>query len=220
MKSYSELIVAGSPVKLTIGGRLLYIQRSSAGAVLDVTFHSGAGTQTVSGVGKGFRAGPVGGFDTITLKASVDSTVEFIVTDGDVNAQFDDAATVIGNDDGQAIPIRMPAGVRLPVDLAGGTVTVNAGSVELKQLTTLVSKPSANVMKVAAQVMNDATLKRLMFRNGSSTAQIALGGVGVTLDSPIILTPGDIYVESDAAGVAWYAISDEDNAKLTMMGMK
>lgn len=220
MKSYSEFLAAGVPVKLTIGGSLLYIQRSSGGAVLDITFHKGAVTQTVVGVGKGFKAGPVGGFDTITFKAAQDSTVEFIVTDGDVNAQFDDASTIIGNDDGQAVPIRMPDGVRLPVDLAGGTVTVNASSVELKQLTTLVSKPSANVMKAAAQVMSDATLKRLMFRNASSTAQIALGGAGVTLDSPIILTPGDIYVESDAAGVAWYAISDEDNAKLTMMGMK
>jgi hypothetical protein len=234
MKSYNEFMAAGVPVTLTIGGRLLYIQRSSGGAVLDITFHNGNGTQTVSAVGKGFKAGPVGGFDTITFKAAQDSTVEFIITDGDVNAQFDDASTIIGNDDGQALPIRMPAGQRLPVDLAGGTVNVtatnvginntNAGAIPVKSqaLTTIVDHDPAVIGTGAAQLLiSDATFRRLRVRNAHATAVVALGGSAVTLaNAAIVLQPGDIWAEDDAAGAAWYAVSDTAGADVRVVGIK
>jgi hypothetical protein len=217
MKSYSEFMPAGVKVPLTIGGRLLYIQRSSGGAVLDITFHSGAGTQTVSAVGKGFKAGPVGGFDTITFKAAQDTTVEFIVTDGDVNAQFDDANTIIGNDDGQALPVRVPAGTRLPVDIDGGNFNLMLNPQSLMNI--LHPAPVAVGLAVVT-ASNDITLKRLRFRNTSATAHIALGGAAVGMDSPILLGPGDVYMEDDAAGAHWYAIADEAGAQLTIMGLK
>jgi hypothetical protein len=233
MKSYSEFIAAGVPVKLSIGGKLLYVQRSSAGAVLDITFHNGTGTNTVSGVGKGFKAGPVGGFDTITFRSSADGTVEFIVTDGDVNAQFDDASTIIGNDDGQAVPIRVSAGTRLPVDLANGTVNVTATNVGISNtndlavpvrnqaLSVLLDIANVAVGVAAASVSNDATLRRIRFRNESETASIGLGGAGVTMaKAAIIIGPGEMWIEDDAAGANWYAISDTAGADLRMLGVK
>lgn len=233
MKSYNEFMQAGVPVKLSIGGRLLYIQRSSGGAVLDITFHSGAGTQAVSGVGKGFKAGPVGGFDTITFKASQDSTVEFIVTDGDVSAQFDDANTIIGNDDGQAVPIRLKVGDRLPVDLAGGTVNVTASNVILgndntkpvpiqrQALATLVDLNAVAVGTAAAALVSDNTLKRLIVRNASLTQTVAIGGATVTMaKAAIVLQPGDSWIEEDAAGAAWYAIADAAAADVRLLGIK
>jgi hypothetical protein len=233
MKSYSEFIAAGQPMKLTIGGKLLYIQRSQAGAVLDVTFHNGFGTQTVNAVGKGFKAGPVGGFDTITIATAADGVVEFIVTDGDVSAQFDDANTIIGNDDGQAVPIRIPAGMRVPVDLNGGNVNVNAVNVGInntdatavpvrkRALSTLVNPNEAAVGLAAASVIADATLQSVRFRNASDTAVIGLGGVNVTMaNAAVILQPGDIWTEDDAAGANWYAVADAAGAKLRIMGIK
>lgn len=234
MKSYSEFIAAGQPMKLTIGGKLLYIQRSQAGAVLDVTFHNGFGTQTVNGVGKGFKAGPVGGFDTITIATAADGVVEFIVTDGDVNAQFDDASTIIGNDDGQAIPVRLKAGERLPVDLAGGNVSVtatnvgisntNANAVPVKSqaLGTIVDHDPAIIGTGAAQLLiNDATFRRLRVRNAHASAVVALGGAAVTLaNAAIVLQPGDIWAEDDAAGAAWYAVSDTPGADVRVVGIK
>lgn len=234
MKSYNEFMRAGVPVKLTIGGRLLYIQRSSGGAVLDITFHSGVGTQTVSAVGKGFKAGPVGGFDTITFKAAQDSTVEFIVTDGDVNAQFDDASTIIGNDDGQALPVRVPAGQRLPVDLAGGTVTVTADNVGINNtdanavptrrqaLATFVHKNPVVINTGAAQALvSDATLRRVCIRNASASASVAIGGAAVTIaNAAILLGPGDVWTDEESAGAAWYATSDQNGADVRVMGVK
>ena len=221
MKSYSEFIPAGQPVKLTIGGRLLYIQRSSGGAVLEITFHNGAGTNTVSAVGKGFKAGPVGGFDTITFKAAQDSTVEFIVTDGDVNAQFDDANTIIGNDDGQAIPVRIPAGVRLPVDIGGGVVTVTADNVGINNtaanpvptkpyMAQVITNgaPVAVAAAASALVAADASRRGLRVKNVGANA-VALGGAGITFASAVIVVqPGETWYESEAAGAAWYCTCD------------
>jgi hypothetical protein len=231
MKSYSEFIPAGAPVKLAIGGRLLYIQRSSGGAVLDITFHNGAGTQTVSAVGKGFKAGPVGGFDTITFKAAMDSTVEFIITDGDVNAQFDDASTIIGNDDGQSIPVRVPAGQRIPVDLANGTVNVNAVNVGINNTDAapipvrmpagafLPTKPykaqavtnvepvnmAANAQAIVAA---DANRRGVRLRNVGANA-VAIGGAGLIFSKAVVvIQPGETWAENEAAGAAWFGICD------------
>ena len=234
MKSYSEFIAAGVPVKLSIGGKLLYVQRSSAGAVLDITFHNGTGTNTVSGVGKGFKAGPVGGFDTITFRASADGTVEFIVTDGDVNAQFDDASTIIGNDDGQAIPVRLKVGDRLPVDIGGGVVTVTADNVGISNgdanavpvrsqaLGNLVDHNASVINTGAAQLLvGDPTFRRLRVRNASPTATVVLGGATVTFaNAAILLPPGAMWIEDDAAGANWYAVSDTDGADVRVLGMK
>lgn len=219
MKSYSEFIAAGQPVKMTIGGKLLYIQRSQAGAVLDITFHNGNGTQGVSGVGKGFKASPVGGFDTITFKAAADGVVEFIITDGEVSAQFDDASTLIGNDDGQAIPIRLPDGQRLLVDLEAGTVNVNATNVGInnddtkpvptKQKLAGIVTPYNPVNINAAGVLlfaQDLSRRGLRIRNVGANA-VAIGGEGVTFDHATdIIQPGETWNENEAPGAEWHAI--------------
>jgi hypothetical protein len=233
MKSYSEFLAAGIPVKLAIGGKLLYVQRSQAGAVLDITFHSGAGTQGVTSVGKGFKAGPVGGFEQITFKAAEDGVVEFIVTDGDVSAQFDDASTIIGNDDGQAVPIRIPQGTRLPVDLAGGTVNVNASNVAINNtdatavpvrqqaLKTVVDHDPTSIGTVAKLLVNEPTFRRLYIRNAHATAVVALGGPAVTMaNAAIVLQPGDTWNEDAAAGAAWYVVSDTAATDVRVTGVR
>jgi plastocyanin len=131
LKTYTEYIAAGVPLTLAVGGSVLYVQRSEAGQVLDIDFIKGNASQGVQRVGKGFKAQPAGGFDTVRIKASAGGTVEFVVTDGDLNVQFDDANTIIGNDDGMAVPIRAKAGERIPVDIGGGTVQVTADNVRI-----------------------------------------------------------------------------------------
>jgi hypothetical protein len=129
MKTYSEFLAAGVPLQLQIGGKVLYVQRSEAGQVLNVEFINGRDVQSVERVGKGFKATPAGGFGSIRITATESGTVDFVVTDGEIDVKFDDAATVIGNDDSQAVPVRLPAGQRLLVDVAGGNVQVTATAV-------------------------------------------------------------------------------------------
>lgn len=104
--------------------------------------------------------------------------------------------TKINNTDALAVPVRSQA------------------------LTVIVDIVPAVVGVAASIVSNDATLRKLRMRNTSLTAQIAIGGVGVTLNSPIILGPGESYFEDDAAGAKLYAIADQAGATLQLQGLK
>jgi hypothetical protein len=234
LKTYSEQLAAGVPLQLAVGGRVLYVQRSEAGQVLNIDFIQGAGKQSVARVGKGFKAAPLGGFDSIRLTASAAGTVDFVVTDGEVNAQFDDANTVIGNDDSQPVPVRLPEGQRLAVDIGGGNVEVTATNVGILSaddnpvkvqraaLSELVDHAPATIAAGAAQLLVDEpTFKRLIIRNASASAVVALGGSAVTIaNAAIRLGPGDTFIEDDAAGAAWYAVADVNGADVRVLGVK
>lgn len=243
MKTYSEYIAAGSPLTLAVGGSVLYVQRSEAGQVLDIEFFKGNASQSVQRVGKGFKAQPVGGFDTIRIKASDSGTVDFIVTDGDLNVQFDDANQIIGNDDSQAVPIRAKAGERIPVEIGGGTVQVTADNVGINntdanpiptrqkagdvyavrqvQQTQIIDYQPTPVGVASVLLVSDAALRGLRFRNPHATARIALGGAAVTMENAaIVIEPGDIWNETDAPGAEWHAISDTAGASVLLQGVK
>jgi hypothetical protein len=243
LKTYSEYLAAGVPLQLAVGGNVLYVQRSEAGQVLNIEFISGASKQSVERVGKGFKAAPAGGFDSIRITAGAAGNVDFVVTDGEIDVKFDDAATIIGNDDGQAIPIRTKQGQRLSVDIGGGNVEVTATNVginntdanpvpvaqkagavftvERKAYAQIVNAAPVAVGQVATKVSDDATLKRLAIRNASDSAIVALGGAGVTLANAVIfLQPGDVFIETEAAGAAWYGIADGAGASVQIQGVK
>jgi hypothetical protein len=241
MKSYSEFIGPGSALVLPVGGRVLYIQRSAAGPVLDIEFQrSQAGYQTVERVGKGFKAAPVGGFEGIKIRAAVGGVVDFVITDGDIQIAFDEDMTTIGNDDGQSIPIRTVQGSPLEVLFAGTIAPVfgeltntdasavpmrqKAGAsftVEARRLTEIVDYVPVAVGLAALLLVSDATLHRLRVRNGHASARVALGGPAVTMaNAVVILEPGDIWIENDAPGAPWYAISDTAATSVKVQGLK
>lgn len=243
MKTYSEFLAAGVPLQLQIGGKVLYVQRSEAGQVLTVEFLNGVNVQSVERVGKGFKAAPAGGFGSIRITASESGTVDFVVTDGEIDVKFDDAATVIGNDDGQAVPVRLPAGARMPVDIAGGNVQLTASNVGINNTddnaiptrqkpgdsfavrtvrqTKIVDLTPVAVGVERVAVVSDAALQGVRFKNVHATARVALGGAGVTLaNAAIMLEPGDMWNETDAPGAAWFAISDTAGASVQVQGVK
>jgi len=82
--------------------------------------------------------------------------------------------------------------------------------------------PVAISTGVAQGISNDATLKRLRIRNASTNgAVVAIGGAAVTLaNAAIVLQPGEVWMEDDAAAAAWYAVSDVNGASVCLMGMK
>ncbi len=106
------------------------------------------------------------------------------------------AETKINNDDAQAIPVKN------------------------QSLKTVLDLAPVNVGVVSTSISNDGTLRRLRMRNTSTSAAICIGGVGVTMNSPVILNPGEIYFEDDAAGAHLYAIASEAGATLQIQGLK
>jgi hypothetical protein len=52
VKRYSEYLAARAPLQLAVGGRVLYVQRSQAGQLLDIQFLQGVARQSVPGSAK------------------------------------------------------------------------------------------------------------------------------------------------------------------------
>lgn len=132
----------------------------------------------------------------------------------------------IDNSDAEAIPTRQKPGEVFEVhvnNVAPMAVSLPAGaqSVEEKKLGTIVNIAPVSAGIAASPLVSDATLKRLRVRNGHATAVIAIGGAGVTLaNAAIQLLPGDVWFEDDAAGAAWYVVSDTAATNVQMMGLK
>lgn len=233
MKSYRENITAGQSLILPVGGRTIYIQRSPAGMVLDIEFtRRSKESQKVERVGKGFKATPTDSFDGVKITSSVTQIVDFVITEGDIEIAFDEDLTIIGNEDLFAIPVRTPVGQPLEVLFGGtvapvlGVVTVdntNAEAIPTKNqaLSTIVNIAPVLAGLAAVALVSDATLKVLRVRNSHASATIAIGGVGVTMaNGAVQLEPGDLWVEDNAAGAAWYVISDTAAVNVQMQGLK
>ncbi len=231
MKSYRETLVAGVTSTFAVGGRVFYIQRSPEGMVLDVEFtRFQRASQKLERVGKGLRVAPTEPFDGVKITSSVSQVIDFIVTDGNIEIAFDEDKTIIGNEDAFAVPVRTPVGQPLEVLFAGtvepvlGEVTQPPGEVFLVQENKLLNVLNlAPVVAGLAQVVlsNDATLQQLRVLNNHPSALVAIGGMGVTLaNAAIILGPGALWVEEDAPGAAWYAISDTANVSVKLQGIK
>ena len=219
MQTYDERIAPGSALKITITGSIFYLKSSSAGEVLTVEFVNGSAQGAkVQGVGKGFKASPAARFDGVRITAAVETQVEFIISDGEIDFAFNTDEIIIGNDDSKALPVRVPAGQRLPVSL-DSSINIGVVSVE-NNLTVIVDSSPVEVGQVATIISNDPALKKLRMRNASYMAIIAIGGPNVALGSPILLHPGESYFEEDAAGATLYAIANEASAFLQLQGLK
>lgn len=214
MAYYRFQLQAGVPFRATVAGRVILIDDLGGASGLDITpNYGGRDLPTMPDRKKAFKF--MEPFDGVTLKAAVNCNVGVFLSASDVSLGFADGANV--NVAG-GVSILNDANARIPVNVDGGVINVTAS---VQSFTNIVHKPAVVVGKTAAVVaVNDASLKRLRFRNTSATAMIALGGAGVGMDSPIILEPGAVYFEDDAAGAQWYALSDQDNASLTIIGLK
>lgn len=216
MSYYKFRLQAGVPFQAAVQGRMILVDEVDGAAGVDITpMRNNSTLRTLPNRKKAFKLWI--DYDAIVLQAATACTVSLFLSVTDVSLGFADGALV--NVAG-GVEILNGLDKRIPVDLAGGTVNVNASSVANQALNTIVNLAQVVVGVAAASVVNDNTLRRLRFRNSHATANIALGGAGVTMESPILLGPGQSWIEEDAAGANWYAISDTAGATLAMQGLK
>jgi hypothetical protein len=165
------------------------------------------------------------------FQAEADCVLSVFLSMTDVSLGFADGALV--NVSG-GVSILNGGDERVPVDMAGGTITVTAENVGINNTDVnpvpvrsarsaqIVNKPAAVVNTGVAQaVVSDATLAGLRFRNASASAVVWLGGAGLTPETAAIeLRPGDMWTETEAPGAAWYAVSDTNGADVRVQGVK
>lgn len=231
MSLYTFNLKAGQEFHRVVIGKVILVD--STGEAESITIKAMRGSQEVAVLPERQKAFKCWiDYDSIIMKASVNCTVRLFLSMTDVSLGFADGANV--NVRG-GVSIENDPNNRVPVDIGGGVITVTADNVginngnaspvpiQYQALATLAGKPAVVVNTGAAQaVLADATLKRVVFRNGSTNgARIGLGAAGVTMaTAAIVLQPGETWVETDAAGAAWHAVADINGADLRMMGVK
>jgi hypothetical protein len=237
-----QAIQAGVPTRLPFPGAYFVLKSAGAARKVDVQLeYLGQTFQTIPDITAGFTLPAP--FDAVTITAAIDTVVGFFASPEPVKLGYEDGLEVSVPD---GITVTNTAANRVPVQIDGGTINVTATGVEItntdaeavpvklissvdtdelpvktKALATLVHQAAVAVGVAATALISDATLRKLVIRNDHATAKIALGGAGVTLaNGAIVLLPGDIWREEDAAGAAWYAVSETAGTNVQVMGLK
>ncbi|MCM2564823.1 hypothetical protein [Janthinobacterium kumbetense] len=113
----------------------------------------------------------------------------------------------VNNTDAQAVFVQPKATAVFTVDDKKRTLIVDAAPVAVGLAATAIS--------------SDAAYKRLVIRNDSALAVIALGGAGVTMANAVFfLEPGDVFIENDAPGAAWFGLADVSGGIVQIQGLK
>lgn len=214
--SYQSIpLLAGKPHRLDIAGRLILVDSvgDSDGVDIEILLAGSSKTTIIPKRKAAFRL--VQQYAGVILTCAIDATIGIFLSENDVQ---------LGTVDGAAVTI--PGGVRVnstaadPVFIALDR-DINIGTVKVENdLITVVDMPAIAIGTVATSISNDPSLKKIRMRNMSDEALIAIGGAGVALGSPIILMPGEMYFEDDAAGAHLYAIADSEGATLVIQGLK
>ncbi|MBT2180491.1 hypothetical protein KKP06_21995 [Ralstonia pickettii] len=142
MQTYSQLFKAGIATKLAYRGTTFIIQSSDQGNSVEVDFtQNGATVYQVKNVGPGFKARPVLGFDGVVITANVDTNLQFIVTDGDIDLQVTSTSVAVTNTN---VPVgNGPNPFHVTVD---GTVNVSGAT--LTATSVAVNNTNANPVPV------------------------------------------------------------------------
>ncbi|MFJ1251906.1 hypothetical protein [Cupriavidus sp. CuC1] len=224
MQTIKQLFKAGIPTLVSVRGAAFVIQTADQGNNLEVDFmQAGSFAYRVMAVGSGFKARPVLGFDGLTITATVDTNVQFIVTDGDIDLQVTSTSVNVAN---PSLPVSNSASpfhvtVDGTVNVSGATLTatnvgINNTGANPVPMTLAASQTPATVAPVAVAANTagtvllaaDAGRRAVRFYNPASSA----GPVAITPDNTttyaqaaIVLNPGDFWNETEAPGAAWYA---------------
>jgi hypothetical protein len=95
--------------------------------------------------------------------------------------------------------------------------------VQKQALNTITQFATVNIGLAASLLVSDATQRCLRIRNTHATAYLYLGtlsgGLGAS-NAGICIPPGGMWIEEEAAGAAWYAISDTAGTIVAIQGLK
>lgn len=217
--SYQKIpLLAGKPHFLEVAGRVLLIDSPGVAGSVDVALVvNGTPTTTMTGRKSGFKN--IAAFDGVMLSSAVDTTVTLFLSFEDVNLGTN--SLEIANSAANPVNVLF-GGTVAPVIGTLTNTNTQAVPVQKQALAVIVDHAAAVINTGAAQLLiNDATYKRLRVKNASTTARLALGGAAVTMaNAAIILEPGDMWAEDDAAGASWYATSDTAATDVRVMGLK
>ena len=202
---YSITLLAGVKKRQEFTGQTLVILETGAAASLDLSVEvNGFSIEDFRGVKKGLKLNAPG-FSGATFLATVDCTIEVIVSTANISVNYTDGASVKAQLTGTDAPLAVVPERGAPGNpqYVSGITYSDAPAVTLTD-SAAVAVTSAGAALVAA----NAARRGLRFTN-IGTDPVAIGFTGITWAKRcIILNPGDLWIEERAANLAWAAICD------------
>jgi len=218
MAYYRFQLKAGVAFRTPVAGRVILIDDLGGASGLDVTpNYGGRDLPTMPSRKVAFKF--MEPFDGVTLTAPVDCNVGIFLSASDVSLGFT-AGSAVSVSGGQ-LTIANDGTQRVPVDIAGANIQVNATNVGISNTAAnpvpmkhylpqaVTNVDPVNVTAVAAAlVAADAARRGLRVKN-VGVNPVAIGGAGVAFAKAVILVqPGETWYESEAAPAAWFCICD------------
>lgn len=188
MRTISENFAAGETKIFNYPASYFRLLATTAPVRVTLLRAAASTGEVATDVEAGYYALPEHGFDRIEIYSAAAQTVKFAVTSG--RGGYD---RTVGSVD----VINTP-----------NVNVVNTPNVKSVLATTITDTAAVSVgVAATALVAADATRRGLRVRN-NGTADVFLGGAGVTTANGCIrLVPGALWVEDEAPGAAWFGIS-------------
>lgn len=207
MKSYIQAVSPGDPWFAHIEGNTFLL--SVATGPVDVYFlREGRVVGHKIGAVQGYKARPEGGFEAFRITSASVQQITVDIAKGDVDETNSPAAVA------EAINALLRA---TPLDVSndrgspGNLLHVVGVSVADAPATAIIDNAPVPVDDTAGGTLiaaADADRAELRVHNPDPDETLVLGASGVTFSGAVRLGPGDTWVETRAANLAWYAITD------------
>lgn len=212
---YRINLLAGIEQRQEFTGKTLLLLETGTANTVDMRVEvMGFGVENLRGMRRGARL-RTPGFTGCTFTSAVDTTIEVVATEADISINNSDGAavqaTIVGT-----VPVSVTAqpiavvpdrgAPGTPVYVSGITYS-DAPATAIVDNAAVVCGPVAAVLLAAS-----ATRKRARFCN-LGASDVSIGTTGHTWAKRcIVLAPGDVWTEDDAANLAWVGITDAGGA--------
>lgn len=204
MPQYTCQVKANTPFLLGVTGTYFSILETGSAAFVGArVLRNATEVESVRTARRGLQARVRERFTAVELRSTIDTVCEVVVSDGEVEVDSTDGASVLATIANSPLPVVNDRGAPAnPVHVVGLTASDAPA--------TAFAEPNAVAVNASLTTLLSASATRRSVRFHNQGANpVAIGGPGVTwAKRAIVLQPGDTWVDDRAANLAWSAVCD------------
>jgi hypothetical protein len=197
---------AGKAVPVAISGTYFLLMETGTAASLALEFMDGARQlESLQTAKRGTKARPAAGrFTQVNITAAVDTTAQVVISDGAVDIDVFDGASVAATIEGLPLPVSLDRGT------PANPLNVTAFSVADSPAQSITDAAPVAVTSAALATLATASATRRGLRlYNQGPDPVAIGGGALTwARRAIVLEAGDTWEETKGANLEWRAICD------------
>jgi hypothetical protein len=203
---FQTTLKANAWQRMEMAGSMLLLADIGVAASIELRIDiQGGNDESIGKAKKGFRAALHGGlrFAAVEMRSTVDTVVQGVISDNDIDFSFQDGATV------NAVIQGLPLAVSNDRGTPGNLLYVSGVSLSDAPATSVLNTgPVAVVPAGTVVIAANAARRGLRFLNLGPNP-VAIGAAGLTwAKRAIVLDVGDVFIEDRAANLAWSGVVD------------